>query len=59
MAQHFLLFDDFNDLSVKRLGEVLLDKFLGQFIQILLAESPEVVEKNALHALGADDFGEG
>ena len=59
VAEDFLLRKDFDYFSVKRFRKVLLDKGLRQFIQIFSTKSPEVIEKNTLHALGADDFGEG
>ena len=59
MAEVFLLVQKTDDLAVKGFWEVLFDKFFSKFIELILTQPPEVIEKNALHPLGADDFGEG
>lgn len=55
-AEFFLFFEHFEHFSVKCLGEVLLDKLMGQFLQFGWVESPEVVEEDPFHTFGAEDF---
>ncbi len=55
----FLLLQNFEHFRVEAVGVVLVDKFLGELIQFRWCHSPEVIEKNALHAFTAQDFMQG